>query len=504
MYIQGGNCIENAVFTVAAHYNREYPLLLVDTYGLLIDEKYMEFDDLSDAIRFRESNMFGYMEKYCSIKVVNKLVNQTEDIENILEELEHDNFVLVMMDSYYCNHLEQYQKYHMEHGFLAFSSNQDFIYLIDPNIGTEVFRLSKENFALGVKEVFFFQVKEVQTQNYYNILTDSVLRLNDGGVIENVALLKEIIGQPELVIKVFEPYEKEIYQIVPFLLSISKIGGRRNLYALFLEYIAEKTKINGLTAIAESFRYCASKWYLWRNMILKSVYTKSYSEKRVQRLQQIIDEIIEMEKLCVKELNDCLVNNKEGGDLQLGTTEMNISRFVYVNLQQYYNNKGCSHDIIPNGDFTLRGQYFCDLELPSKEEILANGMLFQFPDVAYNFDNIMCDGQEIEIPCDTYKQIMLLGCSENGDAFDYLQLVTAHGEKVKVKAAFTTWIADMPHYDDSKALSFTVYDKNKMEFLKRKSNLFTTNHDLNSKFEYHKIILPVYENLHIFSMTLAK
>lgn len=495
--------MENAIYTIASHYGREYKLLLADTFSLIVDCDYGKNRSLAESIYFRDANIFKHLKEYCYISAKHFTVNVDIDIDTIYQELINDRLILAHVDTYFCSHIEQYHRYHMPHSLLVFKIDDEFVYIIDPNIGPNTYALSKNEFELAIREVNFFYLEDNEDLDYYSILNKSINKLQTERLYASILLLREMITNTQLILNEFNNYDSDLYQIVPFVLRISQIGGRRNLYAMFLEYIQEKTGISELNEIVNELRYSASKWYLWRSMILKSAFSQTFNKSRIEKLQAIIEEIKEIEQKCILDLFHIDYEKKHNILRDSHIIKTLTNKYIYVDLHEHFNNKGCSHNIDINNDFTLRGQYFCDKKIPSNQEININGMCFKFPNIRKSYDNITCDGQQIIIPDDHFNEIFILGCSENGSFFDYLKLESASAEPLKVKMGFTTWISDIPYFDDCKILSFNVYDKYKKEYLKKEANIFAIKQNINNKHIYNKLILPKCENIHIFSITFG-
>lgn len=210
----------------------------------------------------------------------------------------------------------QYHKYHQEHTFLAFSYNDNTIFFLDPNIGNNVYTINEQDFTIAIRSVYLFEVKEKKEQDYSKILNDSIVKIEQEYNLNCILTLKEMLDYPQSILDEFANYNPSEYHIVPFLLQLSNIGGRRKLYSTFLEYTVSKINGYNLSNIIENLKYCASKWYLYRSIILKSIVRGDFNNILIEKLKQRLDEIYDLEIVClndIKAINTSL-NAKGEGD----------------------------------------------------------------------------------------------------------------------------------------------------------------------------------------------
>lgn len=506
IYQAGANCFENSMYTMLNYYKREYQLLFGNVYTIKIVNSLDNYSNLTGVIEDKSKDIYNDIQKYYGALVNDVKFDRVIDSERILNELCDNKPMVVWVDTYYCHHLKkQFNKYHNRHAFVAYLYKDNQVYFVDPNIGSRVFTMEKEEFLKALDIICIFELNNLKEINYKNHLRDSIEYIRQEYDVNSILLLKDIFDLPELILKEFSNYSVNEYDIVPFIIKLSNIGGRRNLYATYLEYISNKVKCYDVRKISDDLRYCASKWCLLRSLLLKHVMKVDLNENITIMLKSKVNEIYDIEEKCLKELvdvtrekspitygNDCIIDKRK------------IKQYIYLDMKNYYNNKGLVRNETLYADLTLRGQFFCDKNIPFKKIITNNYMSFKFPDLALQYDNIICRAQEINIPEDFYAGIMFLGCSENGCFWEYGNIIDRNSNKIELKMAFTSWIKDKPIYNDMIFSSYYSYDKYDQKKSLSKRNIYAICCELDDKKLYQKLILPNCDNMHIFAITLFK
>ncbi|WP_102399040.1 hypothetical protein [Haloimpatiens massiliensis] len=196
--------------------------------------------------------------------------------------------------------------------------------------------------------------------------------------------------------------------------------------------------------------------------------------------------------------------------------EFSLDKYTFVELEEYFNNKGYGEVKKQNemsdlsnqiAEFSDGHKFFVLDELEYKSELCIENMKFRIPGFKHNnFDNVVCLGQKIEIKENAYDCIMVLGSADLGDHFEDLIIEFTDGTIEKICIQMSNWCKNAPYFDEKIAWTGKRAQvvNNETVVVPFDVHIFGKNYKINSDSYIKALILPDCPNMHIFSLTLGK
>jgi len=513
--IDGLDCFEILLATVAAHYNREYQLAFSEALGF----EYLQADSestelIGNRINTGNKNIVNLHKKYCGIDTKRIEIKTAEGIIDVIKQQLHISLpTIISINTYYCPWHGDYHK--LSHGHFCLATGIDAdnnITCIDPGQGSGTFYLPNKDFMNGFGLCYVFDIAgSPEIKEYMLILRDSVEKIRE---LQHTKKIESFAKDFSTELNFDEEFRNIniSLQDVHLQRNLDYVAGGRFLYYTFIQYLAVKMHCSDLLEISNKLLHIKGKWHTAKGVIVKGYYA-GCTEKAKEKACSIFQEIIELEENLLSNLYDIVYagyisNRINVNDLNtIIDNSIQVKDFVYIDLLKYLN-KIAFHSSISNdcmADFTGMGDYFLSENVPDNQIINVVNMRFMFPVISDNsFDNISCMRQTIIVPQDKYNGIMILASAEWGNFVEHIKLEYTSSENIDVLINFSDWWQDIPLYDEHIAWSGKAYSKKIKRLSTKNLNIFSIFRPLLMDKILKSIILPDCPNIHIFAITLCK
>lgn len=187
-------------------------------------------------------------------------------------------------------------------------------------------------------------------------------------------------------------------------------------------------------------------------------------------------------------------------------TSQKIHRISPVNLKSYFNNQAFDSSISINSTarFGDNGYLLIDKN-DNFKSLQIDIMRFNCASITGSSnDNIVCNGQIIDILEDTYKCIMILGCAERENFERILRIEYDNGKSEQLTTGFTN-IGKSAHYGEKIAWSgkFIKTVNSNASIAAFEPRIFAKTYYFRSSGTVKRVILPDCNKIHIFAISLA-
>jgi hypothetical protein len=187
---------------------------------------------------------------------------------------------------------------------------------------------------------------------------------------------------------------------------------------------------------------------------------------------------------------------------------MRIAEYQVLDTKQALNWKVVSWVDPPiTGQIEHHGSSLPGEAMPNDEEIICQGIPFQFPktDSAAN-DSISCEGQTIEPNgSDVYSCLAVLGLSVFGDYTEYVQVHYQDGRREELRLSLSDWY----QYDKGRECIYgeepglvMPYHRQHTAVIERKPAIWLQKVPITEKAPIKRIILPENPYMYLFALTL--
>lgn len=511
-------CLETMLASIATWWNRNYEMIFIDTWDFSFEEN--NFGLLGERIKKkRDWNLIENFEKYHGIKVDCFSFDGSKDIcEKINQELNIGKPFPISFNSRYAPWAPEKEKlkdFANLYIIVGESENKSGYYLRDLHlqlcsIVKDLQIISKENLVKGCTAYLNFTKLEDKTEEF----DLEKLFLDIVNHCYNVDMFKSIRSFADCFESALD-FNKEVlnfvdWTTVPLIRNIETISRSRSLFSISLGYLGKKNNISKLISLSKEFMYVSSEWNSIKSMLVKYSFTKKFDEKMRRVFADTIRDISKFEELFAQTLTSHnLIQNKKDLDVK-EYGDCNIPKFIFLNLEAYFNNSGIG-SMISNectSDLTGLGEYFYSEGLSICEILNIDKMSFKLPEISDGkYDNISCNSQKIAVIEDIYSSIMIMACSEYGDFLSYATLEFNDGKNKKMLLSVSNWWNDNSIFDDEViAWSGKKIEKNEngVQVENKSYNIFAQNYLITENRVLSNIILPNCSHIHIFAITLKK
>lgn len=287
---------------------------------------------------------------------------------------------------------------------------------------------------------------------------------------------------------------------VPFIFKLADAVRSRKLIYTMLKYIYKRTSDSEAFFLSIHFNEISQKWEsiystLYRYMIMG----RSLKDEQREKLADTILSIHELEQelievVCTGKYKKSNVGILEEDKLE----ECQGADYYFVDLQEIMNNRAISYteDNSEGADLTGRNESFYFTEEPAL--IQNKYMQFQLSPKTSEWDNIVCDGQTIEVPKQKFKRVMFLGCTEWGEGGGWLKVIYKNGEEEIAYLVISDWYADSVT-NGTKMFTAKIHSQ---IVGKRERSAYGFSFKLKDDVEIEKIQLPRCKNMHIMAISL--
>ncbi len=516
-------CTEKMLATVGEYFKRNYEMVFADciaSFHIKNTEEFMRA--LTESPLFQEERLLQNLKRFHGIGRYRKTCSTFEDAVNFIRnELMNGRPVVIFMDVLY-------QRWLTEKDYVFYAERRrenikDFGVLILYGMEEEVFYCldvhssNKEQTILyndlekgmALEAILGFQLLDdfESIQESFNFLRkriESFFEYTEFGlnVYDQISMFaKDIVS--------FDVYKWDTnihgYKPLYFLKGcINKLYRERYLFSLSLGYVADRMCNMKLQQLSNQYKEAVSVWYMAFLITVRANVRKEYDKKSLVRLAELINKASEEEKAVMQSI---IIS--EGLDRkmpkQFSGTAVHVDDTTipfFVQLHEFYNSNSfmCAYDNLHNdelfyGECLVKGKYCFKLS----RNIFST-----------NFDNISCEGQEINLPHINGNVIRLLGYGEDGN-------FSGIGKLVYVNGVIDEFIIAFSRFD--KKLNYDVqYKENELmwegfrngqeydmgSYISRRSNMriFAMSHNINADYKLQQIILPSIPYIHILAITI--
>ena len=273
--------------------------------------------------------------------------------------------------------------------------------------------------------------------------------------------------------------------------KIRDIARMRNLYAITLEYYAErKTEV---IPLANYFRIAASNWQNIVSLLVKASYLKEYKglEERVAKLiikcadyeLDIINYMVALEKKI--EFNYC--EKKDIGVFDKG-------KKIELDIKHFYNNRAFALTELNKEDANIdgMGSFLLKSQKEYRSEIIKDR----------KYDNIVCCEQKIVID-EQIKKIFIVGTCDSGAYYGNLGIFYDDGILENKLIGFGEW-----RFEKCELGEKVVWKGERVCFgklcIEEQGYIFEYKLDDFRNVKIKKIMLPKNKHIHIFKIFFIK
>ncbi|MDQ0417965.1 hypothetical protein J2Z48_002149 [Croceifilum oryzae] len=154
---------------------------------------------------------------------------------------------------------------------------------------------------------------------------------------------------------------------------------------------------------------------------------------------------------------------------------------------------------------TSFGTAFPAQDLPNSKEVFeSHGIPFLFPIKKINTpNNVECNGQMIDCSNQKLAKIHFVGCTEQGDFTESIQIHASNQAVYSSDLSFSEWILREPKFGEREAIRTSGIASQFYGFSEGvRTTLWLQTISVSSEEPISHIVLPVNENMHIFCITL--
>ncbi|EPR12333.1 hypothetical protein [Ruminiclostridium papyrosolvens] len=515
------NCFEECMISVSNFYHRDYILMYSQAWGFWFDIDKYKLNGTGNSIKDDRGKVYDLYQLYHGIKISFDDNNNPQDvIKIIISHIMNGNPSGIFMDTFYYS-WDPNKNQHGKHWFLitGFDTEKEVFYCTDPYFLQKDAILSFNDFISGYLGVLFtFEITndEIFDYNWKELILNFSKKLNGESGGKNIFNSME-----DFAASVEEGFciEKETESIkrvidMPYYVNLQSLNRGRVQYARFLEHTAAKYDVLELLPISEKLKKVSYKWDVLRGILTKAILTKNEAIIK-SKIPPHIREISDIEKetfnLLIKTASGTSHINsnvfKKIDSVSKKPEKMNFNSYSYLDLSNYFNNKGFGALLDETGKSNLNGagMFFVSDDISSDEIWEIDNMKFKFPKVLESrYDNVSCSGQEMEFSPVDCSNIMLLGTADFGSFKESIILRFIDGSTEEVNIGFTELVF-APLYGESVAWEGRACERldGKIQVHNSKVKIFAKTYKLNKPGRVKGISLPYLPNMHIFAITLV-
>ena len=519
-------CIEKAMSTCAFNWGRSFEMIFLEMWDFDFLPENQDSNKLIGGriIYNRNNNIADLFKKYHGIHTSNF---QTSDItifsKTLKKQLSNEKPILLTCDQSFLPWINENKKYGIERYSGA-------LFLYDYNKSLDTFTcMDLHNDLESLSLPFSDLLNSVRYKELYDFVSFTLIgefkEYFELSIIIN-SLIKSISSKKATCLNSFEAmnnFTDSIFDInlslevpdqnswywTPLCFSLRNVTRSRNLLALTFNYLYDKLAITDFNEVSRYFLQSGSEWNSMLSLISKAVYTSRWNNDIKGKVVSMVLDAKKIEEKIyniVSNINP-LYPNSLCRPTMIPNTQKDITKeFNYLDIQTHCNNKAIITDItdINSIDLDELKSGFLLNKIPDKYKICGDGFSFKLAlGDNLRYDNISCQGQEINILSIIANEIFFLCCSEWGDYFDKVVIEYSDGKVEELFLQFYDWSCNSPSSGWSIAIEGEAIDTRNINSRGFPVYLFYKKFILiNNKSTVKRVILPHCINAHIFSITL--
>ena len=395
--------------------------------------------------------------------------------------------VIVHFDCYYLAWDPFYRKEHNNHTLLIAGYDEKGFLLVDP-----YFRKSgrADDVILEAASQFRYEADGLENFDFAVGHREALLKkeagLREKDYFRNFGLLAKGLAKMSPEKEFFVTDEINIFYHSQLMTKLSRILTNRYRFCLFLK---EWEQTDG-GAYCQRFKNVLAGWQVFKALLLKAYHAR-FSAESLKHAAEYLLKIESLERDFLQEIlqsgaKEAPVRKNAGGEK---------TRRSRLNILPYCNNKGLSEKPDEGiADCTGAGEYICTENHQEAVKRRGHRLL-----VGEKTDNIVCRGQEIELPKDkNIVKIQLLSAAEWGDFEVSFRVDYEDG----AAAYFPFTIEDWAVKKTGRISLGATYCIREGDDERFRENAYGEELVLPVNGNVRKLVLPVCPNVHIFSVLL--
>lgn len=468
------SCLDDVLCTLAHAMNRDYKMFYAERWT---------FEEANAHKKPRKANNVSEKEYYEKILLLQGFSIQALDIKQFWRDrhklIDQYKYLIALIDGYELPWDAYYQNNHNAHAIIIkeISINKNILICCDPWHELESVNLEIKHFKKGIHKLYIPVVAEIENPKERKLIQFSqyINGLNTN-IFEKMCEMADDLSVESDFDKLFKRINKVVWDRWTFGIYLKSM---KDINVEIYQYGVEMQNMSNIwnnikLSLIKCGILCDSK-----NVRLSSLldYVKHAIYDIAEREKLLYIQIINKEKISNKKIRKP-INKKVNRELQ------NIS------IQHLYNNSGISKEgtIGKYKDFTGTGEYFVIDK--NYEDVLNVSEKVN--------DNIICNGQEININRSYVNNLIILGCCEWGNYSDYLTIYDKENNPKEIPISLPDW-SEGPQSGEEIYISGYVYKKEDNQVNKQnKAYIYMVEISISSYIK--KIILPKCSNMHILAI----
>ncbi|MCD1260583.1 hypothetical protein B5M42_017410 [Paenibacillus athensensis] len=449
---EGGDCFDDVVVTLDNWFGRGYELMYADSLRFEFQE-----GDASQTIGARMVTRFhthlDLLQNYHGYRIeVHSEISAERGLSIIREQLAKNCPVGLINDSFYNPWDIKYQNSHYYTHIMVvvgIDNETNDLLIVDPFFELKNIRLPYDHYEAGLVACMTIEAGEMT----YNSKNKLLAHLRQQLVEQHEATMSGIRAMTEAFRSIRFEDEMAGYTIFaecPLFAKFSMLMHGRYNYPKTLEYLALNYDMPPLADIAEEFKALAAKWSTLRGLIMKMSYIPNAASepKLMNNLTTRLQTIVELESDIVSRLIPLLGEDEQaaaaaaalgGNRVQEVEADLQVRHITPIDLRQLCDLRGVENST-DSADLDSDGYFFCREGAPDEPVLHVGDMSFAFPAVLDDRpDHFLCLSQSVELPQDSYRGLMILGCCDRGGYEDQATIEYADGTSEQVTIGFSDW-----------------------------------------------------------------
>lgn len=496
--IDGLDCMDGLIITLLEWLGRDYDLLLGEMWDFSFDEE--KNGTMGEKIVAHSSINLKSLKEQCGVSLHRE--KASDNSISIIKNRLLSTPVILIIDMFWCPWTRNFfQKEHaVGHVIMATGYNESGFYCLDYSPRNEKVVFPFSYCQEGLASYMIPEIHSPPTitnKNWRDVVKRSISVIDEHKIFENMRAFSRYINES------FNPAEEnQTYgglERNPFIWRMDRIAKSRELFSGVLMRLSNEENI---IELANRLNLAKTMWTTIKNLLIKSCIDGD--RRLVGRIAKRIDAVADYEESIFHSLKQLYENETA---LLSQHDKFKEQNFVCVDLDKHVNCRAFQNDsseIIP--DLTGDGAFILVDERIQEERLFYKDIVcFKLYNILRGtYDNITCQGQTIELPIGSYREVYLLGCSINGNFRKNLVVHYSDGYEQRIEIAFADFYPPAAEFDQEVAWAGVCSkdrNKNSADF---ECELYVQNCKLISDKHAISLRLPECPNMHIFSIVLIE
>jgi len=511
----GGDCFDDVVVTLDNWFGRGYELMYADSLRFV----FQQGDDsqtIGSRMITRFDNHLDLLQMYHGYRIeVHSKITAEQGLRIIREQLAQNCPIGLNIDSFYSPWDIKYQNSHYyTHVMIVVGvdSPTNDLLIVDPFFEMKNLRLPYDHYEAGVIACMTIEPGEVAYDSKDKLLAHLRQRLVEqqettpSGMRAMAEALRSICFEDEMA-------GYALFAECPLFAKFSMLMHGRYNFAKTLDHLAAKYEMPQLADLAEDFKGLAAKWSTLRGLIMKMSYIPNAAAdpKLVNNLTTRLLTNIELETAIVDRLLPLLGEDEEaaaaaaalaGRRVAETAIDMTVRQVTHIDLRELCDIRGVENST-DSADLDNEGYFFCKEGAPSEPVMTVADMSFAFPALLDDRpDHFLCLGQTVELPQDTYRGLMILGCCDRGGYEDQAIVEYADGTSEQVTIGFSDWW-DSKTVKGQNIAWRAVLGRQATRKLEHRVHMFARQIPLHDSGKPAvRIVMPTMPSIHLFGLSM--